>query len=180
MLTERCPQKYVNNQESRVAHLCSSDSFLYYLSLALTDELITKVAKVSGAQKHNLPIENMSTLARAIAGCPLCCSKNQHSVPADSVLQAAQPISRGSLNKSGHFHHRRGNGILFVLEYIDFFRMWVAFRQCSDQTLIHPCPLHCPGCVAGGSWSRINSFCHIPYNPEAAGLAEKKIPLKIC
>lgn len=47
-------QKYVNNQESRVAHLCSPDSFLYHPSLALTDKLITNIAKGSGAQKHGL------------------------------------------------------------------------------------------------------------------------------
>lgn len=101
----------------------------------------------------------------------------------DIVLQATQSIVCGSLNKSSHFHHRTGNDILFALDYIDFFRMWVVFRQCSDQTLIYPCPkhcfwpkssLHCRGCVAVGSWSRINWFCHIPYNPEAAHLTEKK------
>lgn len=101
----------------------------------------------------------------------------------DIVLQATQSIACGSLNKSSHFHHRTGNDILFALDYIDFFRMWVVFRQCSDQTLIYPCPkhcfwpkssLHCRGYVAVGSWSRINWFCHIPYNPEAAHLTEKK------
>lgn len=149
-------------------------------------DFINNVAKVLGAQEHG-PV--WLPWPEPVLGAHSTSAKANTPSLSDTVLQAAQPIAWGRLIMS--LPPQKGQQPL-VLTWIrrlildvDWPSLHAVLWSNSHPSLsllmvVHTTllqtkrPTPCHGCVAVGSWSRINWSSHIPYNPEAAGLTKGK------